>query len=384
MSDSPSTDGERELAADLPAHVKTLTQDELMHVARAGMPAAVVGLALLAVLYTMYFAAELILPVFLALFLSIILRPTVRGMHRLGIPRTIGALIVLFGLIGAIVTGLVHLPAPAEQWLHRLPSIQQEIAGKIWPVTETIKQATKATESIGKMADNAKSTTTNSEVMIKVPTYLDRAFELTLLTLVQFLIIIALTFFFLTQSTERKLAVPKIPWLNHNILIGEMLESVQATITRFLQISAGIYIMLGALTALSMYMLGMPNPALWGALAAGLGFVPYIGPMIVFGCIGIASLLTFDVWLQILAPPLTYGVLTVIEGNLVTPAILGKQLKLNPIAVFLSMLFWTWVWGVAGAILAVPILVIIVLAGRHIALILRDIDDAKTPKNPIG
>ena len=375
MSDALPTDGAPEVTAVPPADTQNLTQDELTRVVRAAMPAAVVGLALLAALYTMYFAAELILPIFLALFLSIILRPMVRGMYRLGIPRKFGALVVLLGLIGAIIGGLINLSSPAEKWLQRLPSMQMEIAAKLWPVTESIKQATEATESIGKMADKAKSVTTNSEVTIKEPTYLDRAFASTLLTSVQFLIIVALTFFLLTQSAERKPAFPKIPWLKHNELIGEMLESVQAAITRFLQISAVIYLVLGAFTALTMYMLGMPNPALWGALRAGLGFMPYIGPMIVFGCIAIVSLLTFDVWWQISAPPLAYGVLTIIEGNFVTPAILGRQLKLNPIAVFLSMLFWTWVWGMAGAILAVPILVIIVIAARHFALIVRDTDN---------
>jgi len=376
MTANPPTDAAPKVAASSSIDMRNLTQDELIRVVRAAMPSAVVGLALLAALYTMYFAAELILPIFLALFLSIILRPMVRGIHRLGIPRTMAALIVLIGLIGVIATGLVNLSSPAEQWLRRLPSIQVDIAAKLWPVTETIKQATEATKSIGKMADSAKSAATGSEVTIKEPTYLDRAFQSTLLTSVQFLIVVALTFFFLSQSAARKPAFPRLPWLKQNERIGEMLESVQAAITRFLQISAGIYFMLGLLTALSMFILGMPNPALWGALAAGLGFMPYIGPMIVIGCIGVVSLLTFDVWWQILAPPLTYGVLTVVEGNFVTPAILGRQLKLNPIAVFLSMLFWTWVWGMAGAVLAVPILMMIVIVARHVALILRDTEKA--------
>ncbi|MEQ9489951.1 MAG: AI-2E family transporter [Alphaproteobacteria bacterium] len=374
MSDNEQTDAVREAASDVPVVTKNLTQDELMLVVRAAMPAAVVGLAILAALYTLYFAAELILPVFLAFFLSIVLRPMVRGLHRLGIPRTIGALIVLTGLIGAIVVGLVNLSTPAEKWLQRMPSIQVEIAAKLWPITRSIKQASDATESIGDMADNARSSETKSEVTIKEPSFLDRAFESTLLRSVQFLIIVALTFFFLTQAAERKPKLPKTPWLKHNELIGEMLESVQTGITRFLQISTAIYVMLGAFTALAMYMLGVPNPALWGALAAGLGFIPYIGPMVVFGCIAVVSLLTFDVWWQIAAPPLAYGALTVIEGNFVTPAILGRKLELNPIAVFLSMFFWTWVWGMAGAILAVPILVIIVIVARHVALIVRDKD----------
>lgn len=355
---------------------QNLTQDELMRVIQASMPACVVGLAILALLYTMFFAADLILPVFLAQFLSIILRPMVRGMHHFGIPRTFAALIVLIGLVGAIVSGLVNLSAPAEKWMHRMPGIQRDIEAKLWPVTESIKQAKKATASIEKIAQEATTETKKSEVTIKEPSYLSRAFQSTLLTSVQLLIVLALTFFFLTQSSElSKRRFPKLPWLKHSDLIGEMFAAVQATITRFLQISAGIYFVLGAITALAMYLLDMPNPVLWGVLAAVLGFMPYVGPMIVFVCIGAVSLLTFDIWWQCLAPPVVYGVLSIIEGNLITPSILGRQLKLNPIAVFLSMLLWTWVWGIAGAILAVPILVILVIAARHVALIVRETDE---------
>lgn len=379
MKDAPSNGDMREQGVNIPAEAQNLTQDELLRVVRTAMPAAVVGLAALAALYTMYFAANLILPIFLALFLSIILRPMVRGMHKLGVPRKIGAMIVLLGLIAAIISGLVNLSSPAEQWLHRLPSIQRDIESKLWPVTESIKQATEATARISKMAEEAKNLPEKQEVTIMVPTFLDRAFESTLLTSLQFLIVVALCFFFLTQNNERARTFPKIPWLKNNNLIGEMLESVQTTVTRFLQISAGIYLILGFVTGVTMYVLGMPNPALWGVLAAILGFMPYIGPMIVFGCIGIVSLLTFDTSLQILAPPLVYGFLTIIEGNFITPMILGRQLELNPIAVFLSMFFWTWVWGMAGAVLAVPILVIIVIVARHIALSVRDKDQKSLP-----
>lgn len=376
---APLVADELDLPAGTIAETQNLTQDELMRIIQATMPVAVVGLAVLALLYTMYFAADLILPVFLAQSLSIVLRPMVRGLTSFGIPRAVGAVLVLMALICAIISGLINLSAPVETWMHRLPSIQRDIETKLWPVTESIKQAKKATASIEQLTNDATTTVKKSEVTIKQPTYLSRAFASTLLTSVQLLIVLALAFFFLTQRNEKtQLPFSKIPWLKHSGLISDMFASVQETITRFLQISAGIYSMLGIVTALAMYLLGMPNPVLWGILAAVLGFIPYVGPMIVFFCIGTVSLLTFDIWWQIIAPPLAYGILTIIEGNFVTPAILGRQLKLNPIAVFMSMLLWTWVWGVAGAILAVPILVIIVIVSRHLALMVRESDDDAT------
>ena len=384
MTDQKSQDETGSFADKVSDEVSNLTQDELMRVVRSAMPIAVVSLAVLALLYTMYFASDLILPVFLAIFLSIILSPLVRGLQRLRIPRRVGAMIALALLTGAIISALVNLSAPAEQWLQRLPGIQRDVEAKLWPVTQSIKQASEATESIGKLAGKSAGTNANSEVTIKSPSNFDRAFEWTLLTAVQFLIVVALTYFFLTQSSGRNLPIPKLPWLKHSDLIEEMLASVQTTINRFLQISAGIYLILGALTALMMYLLQMPNPVLWGALAAVLGFMPYVGPMIVFGCIAVVSLLTFDDWWRILTPPLAYGVITILEGNFVTPSIIGRKLKLNPIAVFLSILLWTWVWGMAGAILAVPILVIIVIVARHVALIIRDVDSLRSVARSSG
>ena len=135
-----------------------------------------------------------------------------------------------------------------------------------------------------------------------------------------------------------------------------------------------IYLCLGTLTAAAMYILDMPNPLLFGALAAVLGFIPYLGPVIVLGFISVVSLLNFDNWFGILAPPMAYFLLTAVEGYFITPAILGRRLKLSPIAVFLSMLLWTWVWGIAGALLSVPILVLIIVLTRHLIRFSRDPD----------
>jgi predicted PurR-regulated permease PerM len=366
----------------LRARLLPLTQDEFMRILTASMPGAVAILVILALLYTLYFAADLFLPIFFAIFLSIILRPFVRGMRRIGIHKTVGALIVLTGMIGAIVGGLINLSTPAEKWLRQLPSIQRDIEAKLWPVTQSIKQATEATANIQKITEGKSDATEKREVTLKAPSMLNNAFESTLLTFVQMLITVALTFFLLTQNERQtRRSFRRLPWVKHHDRLEEMFETVQKTIARFLRISAGIYVVLGLATSLAMFVLGMPNPVLWGVLAMVLGFMPYVGPMIVFGCIGVVSLLTFDSWWQILAPPVVYGILTIVEGNFITPVVLGRQLKLNPIAVFLSMLLWTWVWGMAGALLAVPILVIIVIVTRHVALIVRDSEESASPSS---
>ncbi len=110
------------------------------------------------------------------------------------------------------------------------------------------------------------------------------------------------------------------------------------------------------LTALAMNALAMPNPLLWGVLAGVMNFIPYAGALVTLTIISLVSILTFDYWLTIMLPPLTFLFLTVLEGQFVSPFVVGRQLTLDPIAVFLSVLFWGWLWGFAGMLLAVPIL----------------------------
>jgi predicted PurR-regulated permease PerM len=355
------------------AAMRPISQEELMQFLRGAMPVAVICIGVLALLYTFYFAADLFLPVFIAIFFAIVLRPPVRSLNRLGLPNPAGALIVLASAVAILVLAMVNLSSPADEWLQRLPEIQREVKSKLWPVTRSIEQAKEATEEIQKLADGANPKPRHQEVTVKRPSMVDKLFESTWFTFVQALIIIALTFFFLArdeQTTRR--TIRRLPLKAHREHIEMMFDAVQQTVTRYLRISAMIYFAVGILTTAGMLALGLPNPFLWGGLAFLLGFVPYVGPLIVFGCISAVSLLTFDSWVQIILPPLYYGILTVIEGYFITPGILGRRLTVSPVSVFLSMLLWTWVWGAPGALLSVPILVIVVTVGRHFVRISRE------------
>lgn len=353
--------------------VVRLTTAELTRIMRRSMPVAVTAIGVLAVLYTFYFAADLFLPVFFAIFLAIILRPVVRSMKHIGLPEAGGAFIVIACLMAVITVGTVKLSGPVEEWIERLPRVERDIQAKLWPVTQSIKQAKQATEKIEKLTDGPAPAVREPMVTIKKPSLLNRMFKTTWFTAVQVLTTLVLTYFFLAQNVDRtRQTLRRLPWNKRQDSIEAMFEDVQATMSRFLQVSAVIYICLGALTAIIMYLFGMPNALLFGALATAMGFIPYLGPVIVLGCISVVSLLNFDTWIGILAPPLAYLVFTAIEGYFVTPAVLGRRLMLSPIAVFLSMLLWTWVWGIAGALLSVPILVLVIVVTRHLIRISRE------------
>jgi predicted PurR-regulated permease PerM len=147
---------------------------------------------------------------------------------------------------------------------------------------------------------------------------------------------------------------------------GMVIDQIQSEIAAYLLMVTVINVVLGFAVGVAMMALGMPNPILWGVLSVLANFLPYVGPLAMFVVIGVVSLVTFDSWLEISLPLLAITGLTALEGQFLTPSILGRRLTLNPIAVFLSMLFWGWLWGMVGAFLAVPILVAIRVMSRHV------------------
>lgn len=367
-----TSETKREVVADVPHSKGSLTAEEFAYLIRGAAPVAMTFLGILALLYTMYFAADFFLPVLFALFLSIVLRPVVHSLRMVGLPEKLGALCVILGLIGMGAAALYYLAGPAQEWIERVPSIQRDIEAKLWPVQKSLQQAHEATEEFKKLASGRSAPYFTREVTLQGTSFVNQFFLSTWLTFAQIMITLVLTFFLLaTDESQLRRGIRALSFTGHRASLEKAFEAIQSTIPRFLRISTVIYACLGIMTALAMYLFGMPNPALWGILAMVLGFMPYLGPLIAFACIATVALVSFETWWQIAAPPLTYGVMSMIEGTVITPMILGRHLTLSPIAIFLSMVLWTMILGIFGALLAVPILVILTIMGQHLATVLR-------------
>lgn len=125
-------------------------------------------------------------------------------------------------------------------------------------------------------------------------------------------------------------------------------------LSRYLLTITGINTVLGVAVGLSMWALGMPNPVVWGVMGGLFNFVPYLGAVAGVGVLALVALGTFDALLQVVLPPLVYLGLTALEGNVLTPAILGRRIRLNPVAILLSLMLWSWMWGIPGMLVAVP------------------------------
>jgi len=137
----------------------------------------------------------------------------------------------------------------------------------------------------------------------------------------------------------------------------EISHEIQQNISNYLFSVSLINVGLGIVVSGGLYFMGVPNPAMWGMLVAILNFVPYFGPVVGVLLLAVAGLLTFDTLWQGLLPSLWYLGLHLLEANFITPILVGRRLTLNPVVVFVSLMFWTWLWGVPGALLSVPILV---------------------------
>jgi predicted PurR-regulated permease PerM len=312
------------------------------------------GLLLMGISYTLYFARGIILPVLLALFLTALLQPIVRHMRRLRVPESVGAAVAVLFLAGLMVTGVYELSDPAARWLDEGPMVLNQLKYKLHPLQKTIKDAQATSDKIKEMTDTQGK---EQRVIVKGPSLANQVFGYARSFTLTALIVLFLLYFFLGfgNASIRHMSPDTCSregsrWIRY-------IDEISGQIGIYIQTLSLINLGLGLATAILMAVLGMPNPILWGVLAAVLNFIPYLGAMVTTSIIGIVSFITFDSWSRIFLPPVLFLFLTGMEGLVIQTLTMGKRFSLNPVMVFLSFLIWGWMWGPVGVFLAVPILV---------------------------
>lgn len=325
---------------------------------------ALTGLFILALFYTLYFAAALLLPIAMALLGAILFAPTVRALAKWRIPAPLSALVIVAGLLGIVGGTIYFLADPATAWLKKAPQQLKDIEHKMREIKRPVEEIQKATEQVEELTrDKAKL----PPVEIKGP-----ALSSQLLTAAQnFLLatvsaIVLLYFLLASEEIFLRKMIQILPRLPDKIKAVEFARDIESEVSRYLATITAINLGLGVATAIAMYFLGMPNPVLWGVVAAVLNYIPYLGPLAALALFSFVALVTFDELIQILAVPLVFLCLTTIEGQFLNPMILGRRLTLNPVIVFLSLLVWGWIWGALGVLLAVPILVTLKVVCYHV------------------
>ena len=318
---------------------------------------AINGLFLLAVFYTIYFVRSLLLPLVLALLLSYLLRPIVRGLARLKIPPLIGGALLLISLVAALGYGASFLAAPAASWIDKAPYSLQQLQDRLTPFKKPIAKVAQASGAIEKLTTPETAPAKTPIVEVKQHPLTDRLFANTSELLVSGLTLIILLYFLLAYHEVFLAKLIKLmPTLSDKKRAVTIAHEIEAQISRYLFTITLINLCLGIAVGTAVGFLGLPNPIMWGVLVAVLNFIPYLGPLTGIFCMLLGALLSFDSVGFALIFPATYLAIATIEGNFITPFVMGRSLTLNPVLVLLSLMFWGWMWGIAGIILAVPIL----------------------------
>lgn len=324
---------------------------------------AVYGILILAIFYALYFAASLLVPIAIAILLNVIFSPVARSLAKRRIPNAISAAFIVIFLIGSIALSTVLLSNPVSDWIDRLPTVTWEIKSKLGDLlqpVESVKEITTQVDDIAKSATADNSGNRDSTVEIRGPSLSDQLFESVQEIVLQLGVVATLLFFLLASGDlfkERFIAM--VPGLKGKKQVLTIMQRIEKDASTYLLTMSAINFLLGTVVGLTLWFLGLPNAVLWGFMAMVLNFIPFVGAIVGAGIVFMVALLSQDSLSITLAAPLIYIGFSVMEGQLITPSVLGKKLTINPVIIFVFVLFWGWMWGVPGAVMAVPILVIL-------------------------
>jgi predicted PurR-regulated permease PerM len=321
--------------------------------------AALVVLATLAVLYTLWATRDVLIPLLLAMFFALVGNPIIRWLKRIYLPRFVAALLVLAG--GLTASGLLvnQLVEPASTWIHQAPSELRALAPRLRILMRPMQEANSAAQSIAQVAS-----TGNTKVTAVIRTEVNdpwSEFTSTPRRIASVLAVVLLTYFFMVfgESFQKK-AIALLPNRHQKRVTADILMAIESEMSRYVLTITLINFVVGALLAGILYfVVGLPpqQALLWGTLAAILNFAPYVGPMMGVGTMLLVGFVTFHDLFHSLLPAMAYLGLHVLEGEIVTPIILGRRMAISPLVLILALMVCGWMWGIAGLLLAVPMMV---------------------------
>lgn len=331
---------------------------------RPRAPLAVVVLMLLALGYTLWLAQAVVLPVLLAMFFALVGNPILRLLQRLRVPRALAALAVLCAGLALATLLAAQLVKPASAWIREAPRELRELAPRLQKLTRPVQEAGRAAENIARAAGGGDAGRPATVVRADAGDPY-RALFATPRVLAALLAVILLTFFFMVYG-QRLLrhALMLLPDAQQQKLTVGIVQAIEREISRYVLTISLINAALGLLLAAGLHLLlgiALDEALLWGTLAMLLNFAPYLGPLLGVLALLAMGVVSFREPLQVLAPAGLYLGLHLLEGQLVTPVVLGRTMALSPLVLILALMVFGGLWGVIGLLLAVPLLVCVKL-----------------------
>lgn len=346
------------MAADQPSSEASETPEP-----RPGKSPALIVIALLGVFYTLYLAQGIILPILVGAFFALFLSPMVRFFSRFGIPKLASSAVILAVALTGLTYLVILLVEPASDWMGRFPLLGDRLQAEIEKpdsALNTITQTVIPSEQSEEQSVQAVVDTTLKTVFRVLA-------ESALTFSIQLAITVVATYFFLGFGEELLRNVVKAQeTFSQKKLTVVMFETTRDDISYYVLVISVINVSLGLATAGLMSILGVEDALLWGVLACLLNYAPYVGPAILMGILMFVGFVQFESFSQGLIPAGAFLVLNILEGQFITPSLLGRRFNINPLLVVLWMFFWSWMWGAVGLLIAIPMLMCLKIMARHL------------------
>lgn len=329
--------------------------------------AANIGIFLLLLGGFLYVGREILLPILIAAVVSLTLAPLIKAAKRHGISSWVTAVLIVTLALGALALAATALAGPVNDWIGRAPEIGASVKQKLAVLDQPLASLRELETSLFGAGATAAPAAPN--VVLPVVAFLTPAAG-------QLLLLFGTLLFFLAGQIELR---RRLVFLcsNHESRLRflRILNDIERNLAGYLAVVTMINAALGTIVAIGAWLVGLPNPAIFGLVAALLNYVPYVGPAIVVVIMFGVGLVTFPSLGHSLIAPAGLVALCTLEGHFITPTIVGRRITLNPLLVVLALAFWTWIWGPIGAFLAVPLSIIGLVVFSH----LFPADDVKLP-----
>ncbi|WP_255618202.1 AI-2E family transporter [Aurantimonas sp. VKM B-3413] len=326
---------------------------------------AVIGIFLILSFGALYLTASFVLPVIIAILFALVMSPIVRFLRRrLHIWEPISAFVLVIGSLLTLVLGFYMLSDPITNIINNAPRYAAAVDHELRSVQQRLQRLQTAQKQVQEAANDAQTPSAPAggdqpqEVVVKNPGLLDNVTVIVPQVIASVAFSLVFLFFLLASGDlfYQKL-VRAMPTLSDKKRALHIAHDIERELSRYLLTITLINIGLGAAVGTALWWVSVPTPVIFGALATLLNFIPYIGAVMGMGIVGVVSLAEFGNLGGALVPVLLYLACTTVEGQFLTPMIVGRRLEMNAAAIFLSVAFWGWIWGLVGMFLAVPLMV---------------------------
>jgi predicted PurR-regulated permease PerM len=318
------------------------------------------GLAL-AVPFALRGGAEFFLPVTAALVIAIALVPLLEWFERRGLPSTVSALICVLLFVAVANIAVAAIVLPATEWVRLLPQRIGRIRDTLDPILDVYASLDKFINDVVVEFGSGASHNAARTVTVETPnSMLDLIATSAPHALIQMFFALLVIFFFLSGWTRmRKRTITTRSSFDGAMTTARVIQQVVDATSTYLGTISLVNLTIGLVVSFILYMLNMPTPLMWGGIVAVLNFIPYLGPIASVLLLALGGLMAFVDPFYAMLPALSFGAIHLVEANFLTPLLVGRRLTINPLLILVALSFWGWVWGTTGALLAVPLLIIL-------------------------